>query len=1168
MKQLLTLLTLSIIARQSLYAQKPLFDPSFGSKGEVVINNRLCTTGKDYNVVGHKALAFFPDGRILAGVGNGFGLTKIYPDGRPDSSFGTNGVKTFHPGINVALQNTLVQPDGRILMAGTADNRMELIRLLPDGTPDSSFNGIGYLQFELIGDPTLPSADEDQFNNVLLQKDGKYLVLGSVLFLSPSISRLLAVTRVNPDGSIDKGFGINGATKLGSFFNDAVFEGAIHPDSSITVTANVLSGQDGPSYCQAYRLKPNGLSDSSFGNNGVLNYSNMTPVSYCSQLLGTPDGKYYVLGNGGPTVADSIYFVSRFLHNGHPDSTYGINGVFTSTVYGSKYGRLLRMDTLPGGGLVILANNGSSGDGLYLTSVTAAGKLNPGFGSAGFTGLPDSIGYCIGFDPYTNKIYTFSVYTPAFQDQYSLLHFSCFNTDGTIDPAFGANGVSQFGHGGTADALNVLGITSTKKILTAGHATGCSTGPDYLALYINRYLPNGQPDNAFGVNGSIQWDGISGAYEFSTLSSLVMLPDDAFLIGGTTTYEGIYVQKRKPDGLVDSSFGVNGTYFNPLAFPGKETTQLSSLVAQPDGSILFLGSTDSSEYNHKIIIGRLTPQGASDPTFGVNGYELIPIAGHYGSFTLGNALALRPDGRIVIVADNESGFSVLQLNANGSTDPAFGVQGVYTYPNTYGDIGTRDIKLQQDGKILVLYGYNAISNYQTGLLGSGLIRLLPGGTIDSTFAASLPWLGGSPPIVANQMMLQNDGRILIPAVYGSSQGAGLHVPNFALFRLKTDGRSDNTFSPNGVVILDRRYALSGPYYDVHQIDADYMPVLLARQDSATYILSGTIDNISSDGWLSRFYAKDSVLPEDADTTAILLKDTLYSSVCRTVKLSWIARNDTASLYFSIQRTDRYGNSFTQLTTVPPISHDKGVVQYVYTDSFPLPGSNWYRIQLIMGGDSVLTSNSIARMSDTSAPGHLERPAVSPIGSPGLYVNVLSWTVDQQKQLDSIIILRKVDSGPFVVHGHQTPMYPGASNAYSWPDADTVQMGHTYTYQIVIYGVNCVNVVSDTVSISRPAPPVDTASGPGTVIPPSTDTVNMVKVYPNPAHSSLQIIIPSAFNKGEMDILSFDGRVLYKQEIVDPAGGVISLSIGWLNPGIYYLKLINTQKVWVTTFFKL
>jgi uncharacterized delta-60 repeat protein len=308
-----------------------------------VINNRLCTKNNDNNVVGNKALAFFPDGKILAGIGNGFGLTKIYPDGRPDSAFGTNGVKLFHAGVDDRLQNILVQPDGRILMAGTADYRMELIRLLSDGTPDSSFNGNGYLKFELIGDPMLGGGAEDQWNNILLQKDGKYVVLGSVLFLSPTIFRLLVVTRVNPDGSIDKGFGINGVTKLGSLFDDAVFEGSIHPDNSITVAANGLSGQDGPSYCQAYRLKPNGVPDSSFGINSILNYSNTGPISYCSQLLGSPDGTYYILGNGGPTVNDSIYYIGRFLHNGHPDSTYGVNGVYTSvpgTAWGSIQKRL------------------------------------------------------------------------------------------------------------------------------------------------------------------------------------------------------------------------------------------------------------------------------------------------------------------------------------------------------------------------------------------------------------------------------------------------------------------------------------------------------------------------------------------------------------------------------------------------------------------------------------------------------------------------------------------------------------------------------------------------------------------------------------------------------------------------------------------------------------
>ena len=90
---------------------------------------------------GANALAVQPDGKILvAGPGGGnFGVGRVKTDGFYDPSFGPNGngqVAVDFGGNDVATAMTL-QPDGKILVAGTDGDGFAVARLMPNGSPRS-----------------------------------------------------------------------------------------------------------------------------------------------------------------------------------------------------------------------------------------------------------------------------------------------------------------------------------------------------------------------------------------------------------------------------------------------------------------------------------------------------------------------------------------------------------------------------------------------------------------------------------------------------------------------------------------------------------------------------------------------------------------------------------------------------------------------------------------------------------------------------------------------------------------------------------------------------------------------------------------------------------------------------------------------------------------------
>ena len=90
-------------------------DTGFGENGTVVTN---------FAALGEAAVAIQPDGKIVAACGldgpRSFGVGRYESDGTLDAGFGDGGkVRTRFPG-GAGAHAVLVQPDGKIVVGGTA----------------------------------------------------------------------------------------------------------------------------------------------------------------------------------------------------------------------------------------------------------------------------------------------------------------------------------------------------------------------------------------------------------------------------------------------------------------------------------------------------------------------------------------------------------------------------------------------------------------------------------------------------------------------------------------------------------------------------------------------------------------------------------------------------------------------------------------------------------------------------------------------------------------------------------------------------------------------------------------------------------------------------------------------------------------------------------------
>ncbi|MCB1202983.1 MAG: hypothetical protein KDN18_01900 [Verrucomicrobiae bacterium] len=200
-----------------------------------------------------------------------------------------------------------VQGDGKVIIGGSFTNvegepRLNLARLLPDGTVDPTFN---------------PEVDQPHYgafiNCVAVQADGKILIGGYFdhidgEFVGPCIARL------NADGTRDSTF--SATTGYGSV--DCL---AIQGDGKILV-GGILADLDGATrYQYLGRLNPNGSLDTTF-NPGPLNSTTAGPNQPVRTVLVQEDGKILIRGYFSSYNGTTRFQLARLNADGTLDSGF------------------------------------------------------------------------------------------------------------------------------------------------------------------------------------------------------------------------------------------------------------------------------------------------------------------------------------------------------------------------------------------------------------------------------------------------------------------------------------------------------------------------------------------------------------------------------------------------------------------------------------------------------------------------------------------------------------------------------------------------------------------------------------------------------------------------------------------------------------------------------
>jgi len=322
-------------------------DATFGNGGSVSTD----VNTKHYSEL--KAVAIQADGKIVAagntssllGTNLDFAIVRYKSNGNLDSTFGTKGVVTLDFGNSDDYARAVaIQADGKIIVGGDA----KVSGNVDFAAARLNTNGTLDNGFGLNGKINIDfESNYDQADAMLLQPDGK-IVLGGTYAISSNAYSAFGLVRLTSAGVLDAGFGTNGKAKLDfSNSNHAIHALALQADGRI------VAAGDGPANLYVVSLNANGTYDTNFGNFGIFN----NPSTHRAKaLLIQPNGQIIVGGikyNG----SNDDFYLNRLESNGAVDVTFGSSGE-VATDFNGKYDALYGMAFQPNGKIVAVGNAG------------------------------------------------------------------------------------------------------------------------------------------------------------------------------------------------------------------------------------------------------------------------------------------------------------------------------------------------------------------------------------------------------------------------------------------------------------------------------------------------------------------------------------------------------------------------------------------------------------------------------------------------------------------------------------------------------------------------------------------------------------------------------------------------------------------------------------------
>lgn len=595
------------------------------SDGKIVVAGFAGTTDIDFAVVRYNT-----DGSLD---------TTFDVDGRLTTSFGTSGDRAY---------SVVIQPDGKIVAAGsttqpTTATDFAAARYNPDGSLDTSFDSDGRVT-------TVNSASGDEAKSVVLQPDGKLVFAGYLTSVAPDF----AAVRYNPDGSLDTTFDGDGrvSTPVGTG-RDEGFAASLQPDGKLVI-AGIATSTDGDS--ALVRLNPDGSLDTSFDVDGKV----VTPAGNFDLSLADSaiqaDGKIVVAGT--LLVTNNFDFaVARLNSDGTIDQTFGNNGSVRTTVgTGNDTGQAV---AIQGDGKIVAAGiiRAGSFDNFGVVRYNPDGTLDTTFDGDGRV----TTSLVAGNDqPWVTAIQPDGKILVAGRAANPFFHFAIvrYNANGSLDTTFDTDGIVMTPIGTIEANITDLCLLEDGRIVATGLAWTGSNHDFAVAMY----NPDGSLDTSFGTNGVVTTPVLLGQDlgSASAVQPDGKIVVTGLSFDGTR--QVFAVVRYNADGSLDTTFDGDGIVTIPVGTGSGQASGIALQPDEKiliSGWAVFGSNADYvvARLNPNGSLDSAFRSGLSQEVFGTGGIATADLT----AADLNPRLHLLNTGRIVLTGTSTGMFGVARL---------------------------------------------------------------------------------------------------------------------------------------------------------------------------------------------------------------------------------------------------------------------------------------------------------------------------------------------------------------------------------------------------------------------------------------------------------------------------------------------------------------------------
>ncbi len=804
----------------AMFLPNGTLDPSFNGNGTRYIGpdpgasfnpNYVANIAVDQNHI--LVFGYYPD--------DGARMYAFNFDGSIDASFGTSGEINL-PASRLS-PSLAVEPNGALLV-GYFDTSSQteadgpgnevLLRYDSAGAPDNSF-GTG-------GQVSVPGMyDTDSFivlNDVALEPNGKIVIIDDDPY-NPAATQP-AIERLNPDGSVDTSFGVNGVATI-----------VPPPELTFTALQRITTQPLG----QILAVTEHGtvfgvVGDPAVGFGAATTYTSPsgvpTAVYDVSETAGT--ATITLQREGDLSQSISLPF-STDDSGGHAGINYtSVNttvtfpaGSATTTVSipilndpnASPPVDIPLKLGLPTGGAIV--GGYTVGDlhidpveGITITPTQLSSVMQGGTGSS-FRVALDSV-------PSGNVTVPLSLSstTPAAQLSTSSLVFTPGNA---LTPQ--AVTVAAVGSSGAAGPAQLATVTAGPSSSSDPKYNGLAGGTAKVGVYASATSP-----------GAIEFAQANFTYDENAGKATITLNR----LGGSLGTVSVHFATS------DASAHVSGDYVplsGSISFTSASSHSFSITLEDPGHNLLGDQTVDLTLSNPTggatlgvIASATLTlhdpytlEPGDLDPAFGIGGKIVLPLTANNAPM----GTIQQSDGKIVageINVGQQTSLVIWRLDTDGQLDPTFGTGGIAQISVTSGR-QLNQIAIDGEGRIVVLLNLGGTS------IAPEVIRLNGDGSLDTSFGT-----GGfaAPQLVENgvaAMAIESDDSILITGAFGGTSS----TETFGLMHLDSTGNLDIGFGTGGVQNLlpssevgtgifglpDGKWIVVGYYGNVVRLNADF-----------------------------------------------------------------------------------------------------------------------------------------------------------------------------------------------------------------------------------------------------------------------------------------------------------------------------------------------------------